>query len=63
MEADCGQNKITIAMDPVVLIKKQIAHKCEVVRFELVLTMGSQIYRTWRPFEFQLPTFTPPNLT
>jgi len=64
MEADCGQNHIIIAMDPVVPIKKQIAYNCELARFRLSLSMSSQIYfRIWRSFEFSLPTFTPPNLT
>ena len=64
LEADCDQNEIIIAMEPVVPIKKQIAYECEAVRFELSLSMGSQIYfRIWRPFAFQLPAFTPPNLT
>jgi len=51
-------------MDPVVPIKKQIAYKCEVVRFELSLSMGSLAnFKMWLPFEFRLPAFTPPNLT
>lgn len=45
-------------------IKKQIAYRCEVVRFELFLSVGSLVnYKTWLPFEFRLPAFTPPKLT
>ena len=56
MEADCGQNHIIIAMDPVVPIKKQIAYKCEVVRFRLSLSVGSLAnFKTWLPFEFRQP--------
>ena len=51
-------------MDPVIPIKKHIAYKCEVVRFELSLSMGSLAnFKTWLPFEFRLSAFTPPNLT
>jgi hypothetical protein len=56
LEADCGQNHIIIAMDPVTPIKKQIAYRCEVVRFKLSLSVGSLAnFKTWLPFEFRLP--------